>query len=154
VDHTTRANRSIWETAPLKHVREYEKLLDLAAAGSSLIDAERHLLHDILEQGPDVVHLQSGHGLEDVALVHAGARSVVGVDFSAVAADAAQRRATEIGVTCRYVVSVVPDVPLADASADLVCTGKGALIWMQDLLAWGQIVTTVVEGRDGDPAPW
>jgi SAM-dependent methyltransferase len=144
VDPTTRANRIIWETASLKHVREYQELLDLAVAGSSLINAERHLLHDILQQGPEVVHLQSGHGLEDVAFVHAGARSVVGIDFSAVAADAAQRRATEIGVACRYVVSVVPDVALADASADLVYTGKGALIWMQDLLAWGREVVRLL----------
>jgi len=36
-----------------------------------------------------VVHLQSGHGLDDIALVAAGAHSVTGVDFSEVAATAA-----------------------------------------------------------------
>ena len=30
----------------------------------------------------------------------------------------------------------VPAVPLASASADLVYTGKGAVIWMPDLTAW------------------
>ena len=83
-----------------------------------------------------VVHLQSGHGVDDVALVQAGAKSVIGVDYSQVAADAAQRRASELDVACRYVVGMVPEVPLADACADLVYTGKGALIWMPDLAAW------------------
>ena len=55
-----------------------------------------------------------------------------------VAAGAAQRRADELGAACRYVVGAVPGVPLADASADLVYTGKGALIWMPDLTAWAR----------------
>jgi ubiquinone/menaquinone biosynthesis C-methylase UbiE len=74
------------------------------------------------------VHLQSGHGLDDVALAQAGARSVIGIDYSQVAVRTAQCRADELGVACRYAVAVVPAVPLASASADLVYTGKGALI--------------------------
>jgi SAM-dependent methyltransferase len=141
MDDTTRANRIAWETASAKHVREYDELLAQAASGSSLIDVERHLLGEVLRREPEVVHLQSGHGLDDVALVRAGARSVVGVDYSAVAAGAARRRAREIGVACRYVVAAVPGVPLASSCADLVYTGQGALIWMRDLDAWaGDIV--------------
>jgi SAM-dependent methyltransferase len=86
-----------------------------------------------------VVHLQSGHGLDDVALVQAGAESVVGIDYSQVAVRAARRRADELGVACWY-AAAVPEVPLASASADLVCTGKGALVWMADLARWaGQV---------------
>jgi SAM-dependent methyltransferase len=61
---------------------------------------------------------------------------VVGVDFSEVAATAAQRRADDLGIACRYLVAEVPGVPLRDGCADLVYTGKGALIWMHDLAAW------------------
>jgi SAM-dependent methyltransferase len=136
VDSTTRANRAVWEEASRKHVREYDDLLAQAASGSSLIATERELLREVLDRAPAVVHLQSGHGLDDVALVHAGARSVVGIDYSQVAAGAAGRRARELGAACRYVVAAVPGVPLASASADLVYTGKGALIWMPDLTAW------------------
>jgi SAM-dependent methyltransferase len=134
----TLANRRAWEAASHKHVREYEDLLAQAASGSSLTAAERGILREILECSPEVVHLQSGHGLDDVALIQAGARSVAGVDYSGVAAGAAQRRADELGVACRYVVGLVPDAPLADQSADLVYTGKGALIWMRDLHAWAR----------------
>ncbi|QSB16666.1 class I SAM-dependent methyltransferase [Natronosporangium hydrolyticum] len=140
MDPTTRANRLVWEDASQKYVNEYDEFRNQAATGSSLLDAERELLRDVLRDAPAVVHLQSGHGLEDAALVHAGASSVVGVDFSAVAAGAAQRRAAELGVACRYVVAAVPQVPLADASADLVYTGKGALNWMPDLAAWSREV--------------
>jgi hypothetical protein len=64
--------------ASQKHVREYEDLLAEAAAGTSLIDTECELLREALRRSPEVVHLHSGHGMDDVALVHAGARSVVG----------------------------------------------------------------------------
>ena len=144
MDSTTKANRIAWETASQKHVREYEDLLAQAASGSSLLDEERELLREVLHRAPDVVHLQSGHGLEDVALVSAGARSVVGVDYSEVAVGAARRRADELGVACQYVLGVVPGVPLANASADLVYTGKGALIWMPDLTGWARDVVRLL----------
>lgn len=44
--------------------------------------------------GRQVVHLQSGHGLDDVALVQAGAGCVVGIDYSQVAVRAAPRGRT------------------------------------------------------------
>lgn len=138
MDDTTRANRTAWEAASVKHVREYDDLLAQAASGCSLAEVERDLLAPALREAPEVVHLQSGHGLDDVALVRGGARSVVGVDYSQVAAGAAQRRAGELGVPCRYIVGEVPAVPLADACANLVYTGKGALIWMPDLTAWAR----------------
>jgi SAM-dependent methyltransferase len=144
VDATTRANRVAWDTASQKHVREYDDLLAQAAAGSSLIATERDLLRTVLCQSPEVVHLQSGHGLDDVALVQAGAKSVVGIDYSEVAVGAAQRRATDLGVACRYVVAAVPQVPLANASADLIYTGKGALIWMPNLAMWAQEIVRLL----------
>jgi SAM-dependent methyltransferase len=138
VDPISRDNRVAWEAASEKHVREDRELLAEARTGSSLLDLERDLLRPVLASAPEVVHLQSGHGLDDIALVGAGARSVVGVDFSAVAANAAQRRADELAVNCRYVVAALPGAALRDATADLVYTGKGALIWMRDLTAWSR----------------
>lgn len=144
MDPTTQANRIAWETASQKHVREYENLLAQAAAGSSLIETERDLLREVLRRSPEVVHLQSGHGTDDVALMQAGARSVVGIDYSQVAVSAAQRRADQLNVACRSIVAVLPDVPLPDASADLVYTGKGALIWMPDLAKWAREIVRLL----------
>jgi SAM-dependent methyltransferase len=134
----TRQNRIAWETAAEKYVVEHDDLLDEARNSSSLFAAELDILRPLLATSPAVVHLQSGHGLDDIALVAEGARSVVGVDFSSVTATAAQRRADELGVACRYVIGELPGAPLLDGCADLVYTGKGALIWMPDLAAWAQ----------------
>jgi len=136
VDSVSRANRQAWESASAKYVREHDDLLAQAASGSTLTSVELDLLSVILRCSPDVVHLQSGNGLDDIALVRAGARRVVGIDYSQVAVRAAQRRADELSVPCRYVVAAVPSVPLASASADLVYTGKGALMWLPGLAEW------------------
>ena len=138
MDAVTQANREAWEAASRKHVREYDDLLTLAASGAALNTVERGLLRDILDRAPEVVHPQSGHGLEDAALVQAGAKSVVGIDYSSTDAGAAQQRANQLGLACRYIVGAVPSIPLADKVADLVYTGKGALIWMPDLDAWAR----------------
>ncbi len=137
-------NRAAWEQASLKHVREYQALLAQARDGGSLAPREVDVLRPRLASSPVVVHLQSGHGLDDVDLVAAGARCAVGVDFSAVATAAAQRRADELAVACRYVLGQVPAVPLRDQCADLVYTGKGALIWMPDLDAWAAEVARLL----------
>lgn len=144
MDGTTRANRRAWEAASQKHVREYEALLAEARAASSLFDTERDLLRAVLRESPEVVHWQSGNGTDDIALLLAGAKSVVGVDYSEVAVRAAQRRATELGVACRYIVAELPGAPLADDCADLVYTGKGAVIWMPDLARWAQDIVRLL----------
>ena len=137
-------NRIAWDLASQKHVREYQELLSQARDGCSLFPHELDLLGPLLKSAPDVVHLQSGHGLDDIALVAAGARSVVGVDFSEVAAGAAQRRADELGIASTYVVGELPGAPLQDECADLIYTGKGALIWLPDLQAWASDVARLL----------
>lgn len=123
-----------WESASQKHVREYDRLLD-EARRARLLPVEETTLRDIVV-GADVVHPMSGHGIDDAALVHLGARSVTGVDYSPTAVSAAQRRADELGIECRYVTATLPASGLADDWADLVYSGKGALIWVDDLEAW------------------
>jgi SAM-dependent methyltransferase len=144
MDELVQENRVAWERASQKHVLEYDDLLAQGRSSGLLFERELELLAPVLEQGPVVVHFQSGNGLDDVGLVRAGARRVVGVDYSSVAAGAAQRRAVELGVDCRYVVAEVPGVPVQDGCADLVYTGKGALIWMRDINAWARDVARVL----------
>lgn len=79
-------NRVVWERASEKHVREYDELLDEARRDGLLFSRELELLGPVLAEEPAVVHLQSGHGLDDIGLLKAGARSVVGIDYSSVAA--------------------------------------------------------------------
>lgn len=135
--------RQAWEQASTKHVREYDELL-AEARTADLFPVERELLAPILRTGPRVVHPQSGHGIDDVALVRAGAAGVVGLDYSVTAVTAAQRRADELDVPCRYLLAVLPRTPLARGCADLVYTGKGALNWLPDLVAWAAEVARLL----------
>lgn len=137
-------NRAVWESASLKHVMEYDDLLEQARA-ERLIGAEGAVLTPVLAGGRvHVVHLQSGHGVDDHALLKAGARSVLGVDYSTVAATAAQRRAADLRAACQYIVASIPPVPLRSGCADVIYTGKGALIWIVDLAAWAAEVVRLL----------
>ena len=144
MDEVVAGNRAVWEQASTKHVREYDELLEEARGDGLLLERELGLLGPVLARRPVVVHLQSGHGLDDVGLVKAGAQRVIGIDYSSVAAGAAQRRARELDRPCHYLVAEVPGVPVEDACADLVYTGKGALIWMRDLDAWARDIARVL----------
>lgn len=131
-EHTRRA----WDDASSKHVREYAEHLEQART-AHLLPIEEELLGPLLP-GAAVLHPQSGHGLDDHALVRLGARSVHGLDYSPTAVDAAQRRAEELGVPCRYQIVELPNTGLEAGRADIVYTGKGALIWIEELSAWAR----------------
>ena len=105
-DHP-RDTRQAWDEASAKHVREHREHLEQARTWS-LLPIEEELLRPLLH-GAEVLHPQSGHGLDDHALIRLGARSVLGVDYSPTAVSAAQRRADELDVPCRYEVAELPE---------------------------------------------
>lgn len=146
-------NRAAWDVASRKYVEEASSL-----DGESLAPVERSLLAPVLATAPRVVHLQSGNGVDCIELLAAGASSAVGVDFSAVAIGAATARSRGLGAAATYVVGAVPEVPLASGSADLVYTGKGAIVWLADLSAWAtEVVRLLAPGgvlfvHDAHPA--
>lgn len=144
MDPITKANQQVWDDASQKHIREYAEHLGQART-ARLFDHELAVIGALLGKGPDVVHLLSGHGIDDHAMLHAGARSVTSVDYSQVAVSAAQRRADELGAPIRYLVGTVPGAPLSDGCTDLVYTGKGALIWMSDIAAWAAEVVQLLK---------
>ena len=132
-------NRDAWDLASRKYVEESAEL-----DGERLADVEQELLAPLLTSRPRVIHLQSGNGIDCVQLLDAGAASAVGVDFSVVAVRAAEARARRLGSSARYIVGSVPETPLASGCADLVYTGKGALVWLSDLQAWAREVARLL----------
>ena len=134
MDVTGDETRAAWAVASRKYEDEYAEHLTEART-VELLPEEVGTLGDLVV-GADVVHPMSGHGLDDIALARLGARSVHGLDYSEAALSSAQRRADELGMPCRYTRAVMPESGLNDASADLVYTGKGALIWLPDLPAF------------------
>jgi hypothetical protein len=105
MDETTLANRTAWDKAHQARLWAYDDMLAAAARGETLVATERELLRDILATRPLVVHPQSGNGQDDIALVQAGARTVIGVDYSETAAQDARCRADTLGAACRYEAS-------------------------------------------------
>ena len=93
--------------------------------------------------GLRLAHLQCHFGLDTLDLVRMHPTlEAVGLDFSAPAVEAAQRLASEIGLSDRAHF-VHADVHLAADSLgaggfDVVYTGKGALCWLPDLRAWSE----------------
>jgi len=66
-----------------------------------------------------------------------------------------------VGAPARWIVADVIDAPTElDGTADLVYTGRGALIWLHDLDAWAAVIARLLapDGRlvlfDGHPAEW
>lgn len=58
-DPDAKLNRTAWETASGKYVREYDDLLQLARDQSSLARCELDILRPLLRSSPVVVHLQT-----------------------------------------------------------------------------------------------
>jgi SAM-dependent methyltransferase len=136
-------NRHAWDVASQKYSDEAESFVRDAREGT-LAPVEQTTLERLVESRSVVVHLQSGNGTDDAAIAGLGASTVIGVDFSRTAATATQRRAVRLNLPATYVVGDVLHVPLAASCADVVYTGKGALMWLPDLTAWGSEVARLL----------
>lgn len=96
-------------------------------------------------QGVDLVHLQCHLGVETIALARRGARAV-GVDISGESVVHARTVAERHDVDIEYVRANVYDAvdALDGRTFDLIYTGKGALCYLPDLAAWGDVVARLL----------
>ncbi len=96
--------------------------------------------------GRDVLHLQCYIGTETAAFARRGARTVVGLDFSGAAVEAARRIAAADGVAIEYVRADVYDAAeaLGGRTFDVVYTGKGSLCYLPDLDRWAATVARLL----------
>jgi SAM-dependent methyltransferase len=85
----------------------------------------------------------------------------VGIDISPRMIDLAERLTAAVGAPARWIVSDVLATPHdLDGTADLLYTGRGSLMWIQDLDAWAAVLQRLLApaGRlvlfDGHPAEW
>ncbi len=113
--------------------------------------------------GLRLVHLQCHFGLDTLAFARAGA-SVVGLDFSPVAVDAARDLARRAGLEerARFVCADVHDArrALAPDTFDVVYVSLGALCWLPSIERWADEAAGLVApgGRlylhDVHPLAW
>ena len=158
------ANREAWDEA----AERYEGWFDEAVAlirggGSNLFGVEHELLGD-LRAGAGTgraIHLQCAAGRDTLSLWNLGAREVIGVDISPRMLELATRLTEATGAPARWIEADVLDTPHElDGTADVVYTGRGALIWLHDLAGWARVIARLLApaGRlvifDGHPAEW
>ena len=155
------ATRAAWDEA----AERYEGWLDEATAlirsgGTNLFGVEIELIGD-LRGCRRAIHLQCAGGRDTLSLWNLGAAEVVGVDFSPRMLDLANRLTAATEAPARWILADVLDTPRElDGTADLVYTGRGSLIWLQDLDAWAAVVARLLApgGRfvlfEGHPIEW
>jgi SAM-dependent methyltransferase len=156
------ANRAAWDQA----AERYEGWLDEAVelirgGGTNLFGAEIELIGDLHGRCARAIHLQCAGGRDTLSLWNLGADEVVGVDFSPRMLDLARRLTAATGAPARWIESDVLETPHElDGTGDLVYTGRGSLMWLQDLDAWAAVVARLLSpsGRfvlfEGHPAEW
>ena len=154
-------NRANWDERVAVHLKAPGYDLSTLRAGHGKLNViEEAELGDV--RGLRVLHLQCHFGADTLCLAQRGA-TVVGLDFSPAAIDAANALAVELGLTnrSRFVCADLYDAPSAipePASFDLVYVTWGATCWLPDIRRWAEIVAGFLKpgGRlyyaDGHPA--
>jgi len=121
-------NRAMWEASS----DEYEQRHEAALAGENALawglwrvpEAELHILGEVA--GKDILEFGCGAARWSIALAERGARPV-GLDISSRQLQHARRHMQEAGVDFPLVEASAEDVPLADASFDIVFCDWGAM---------------------------
>jgi SAM-dependent methyltransferase len=136
-------NRAHWDEKVALHLGPRGYNLTSLRAGHGRFNAiEEAELWPVA--GGRILHLQCHFGSDSLKLAQRGA-SVVGLDFSAPAIEAARRLAAELGLgdRARFVHADLYDAPAAvpeRAAFDMVYVTWGAIHWLPDIYRWAQIV--------------
>ncbi len=157
-------NRANWNERTRVHLgpgSDYD-LASLRSGRGTLNAIEERELGDV--RGLRVLHLQCHFGADTLTLAQRGA-TVVGLDFSPAAIEAARSLAMELGLagSARFVLADLYDALTAipePASFDLVFVTWGATCWLPDIRRWAAIVASFLKpgGRvyyaDAHPAAY
>ncbi len=109
--------------------------------GINLMEPERRLLHDLDEWCHCALHLQCSGGRDLLSLWNMGAKQLIGIDISETLISYAQQKSDALNAPASWYCCDVLETPHAlNGSADLVYTGRGALMWMMDIDAWARVV--------------
>ena len=138
-------NRGNWDERVAIHLRSpFYDVPAFLAGGSPLKPREIEEVGDVA--GKTLLHLQCHFGLDTLAWARLGA-GVVGLDFSGEAIREARALAERASIAAEFVEANVYEAveALSGRRFDIVYTGRGALVWLPDLVRWAQIVAALLE---------
>jgi SAM-dependent methyltransferase len=155
-------NRDAWNEAARRYEQEIEEdVAYLRSGGSSLQAPEQQFLQDLSTWCRRAIHLQCAGGRDTMGLLNQGAAHVAGIDISERMIECARRKSAALNAPASWYCCDVLDVPHElNSTADLVYTGKGALLWIMDIEAWARVVARLLKpgGRlyvfDAHPLTW
>lgn len=156
------ANRAAWDEAAERYEGWFDEAVQLIrSGGTNLFGVETELVGDLHGRCRRAIHLQCAAGRDTLSLWNHGAEEVVGVDFSPRMLALAERLTRATGAPARWILADVLETPAElDGTADLVYTGRGALLWLHDLDAWAAVIARLLAptGRfvlfEGHPVEW
>jgi SAM-dependent methyltransferase len=156
------ANRLAWDEAAERYEGWFAEAVELiASGGTNLLPPELELIGDLHGTCRRAIHVQCAGGRDTLSLWNLGADEVVGIDFSPRMLELARRLSEAVGAPARWVLADVLDTPHElDGTADLVYTGRGSIIWLQDLDGWAAVLRRLLapSGRlvifEGHPVEW
>ena len=156
------SNRAAWDEAAERYERWLPEAIELIrGGGTNLLPPELEAIGDLHGHCRRAIHLQCAGGRDTLSLWNLGAEEVVGIDFSPRMLSLAGRLSEAVGAPARWIQADVLATPHElDGTADLLYTGRGSLVWLQDLDAWAAILHRLLAptGRlvvfEGHPIEW
>ena len=109
--------------------------------GVSLMRTECRLLEGLNDWCDCAIQLQCSGGNDLLSIWNLGAKKVIGIDISDTLITYAKQKSDALKAPASWYCCDVLETPNElDGCADLVYTGRGALMWMIDLEAWARVV--------------
>lgn len=144
-------NRRSWNEAVRAHESHRGNVVPfLREGGSTLFPEEVGLLGDVA--GRNVAHLMCGAGGDSVSLASLGA-SVVGVDVSDEAVDAARKLSTDSEIPARFeraeVYEWLEAARREERRFDVVFASYGVVCWLSDLERWAKGISSILDEFGG-----
>ena len=140
-------NRAAWNQAAAAYRRSQAKTIEFLRAGNvSFCKSELPFLKKLLPACETAIHLQCAGGEDTLSLLNLGARRVVGIDISDEMLRVAQTISDELGASAEWICCDVLNAPEnLNESADLIYTGRGAVIWIHDLQKWAATIARLLK---------
>lgn len=140
-------NQAFWdERVPLHMRSEFYRLDEFRRGYDPIANRPFEIVEMGDVTGKSLLHLQCHFGMDTLAWARRGAK-VTGLDFSEPAVTGGRELAGEMGIEAEFVAS---DVYLAGEALDgrqfdIVYTGRGALVWLPDVVRWAQVAASLVK---------